>query len=224
MRSLRILFFLLPLFALAQNSATSAAPPKLHFTFDHPDLPVTHYELDIDAAGAAHYQSRIKGQEKGSSEEGIARDFTLSADTRDRLFELIKAANNLDGTFDYTKHRIAFTGTKNITFTDTNGTHQAKFVWTENQPVTQLTEILQGISGTLEEEPVLQRMRHYDPLGLNAELGKMEKLANSGWLRELNLIAPILKDIASDSSVMGVARKRAERLLQKAALPGRNET
>ena len=82
--------------------------------------------------------------------------------------------------------------------------------------MTQLADLLQGISGTLEEEPVLQRLRKYDPLGLNVELAKMEKLEKSGWLRELSLISGILRDIASDGKIMGVARKRAERLLQKA--------
>ena len=82
-----------------------------------------------------------------------------------------------------------------------------------------LTDLFQGISGTLEEEPVLQRLRRYDPLGLNAELGKMEKLADSGWLRELNLISPMLKEIAEDGRIMGVARKRAQHLLSKATIP-----
>jgi hypothetical protein len=223
-KSVFLLALLICLPLLAQHEGKPPVLPKIHFTFDHPELAIAHYELDIDANGKAHYESRIKGQEKGTTEDGMTRDFTLSAETRDRLFALIKAANNLDGTFDYTKHKIAFTGTKTITFTDIDGTHTAKLVWTENPTVTQLTDLLQGVSGTLEEEPVLQRLRKYDPLGLNLELAKMEKMANSGWLRELNLIAPTLKDIASDGNIMGMARKRAERLLQKASVTSRNET
>src|SRR5213082_629661 len=101
MRLFRLVSFLAllsPVFA--QDNAKPRALPKVHFTFDHPELAVAHYELEIDANGAAHYESRIKGQEKGTTGEGIMRDFTLSSDTRDRLFELIKAANNLDGAFD----------------------------------------------------------------------------------------------------------------------------
>src|SRR5206468_3591533 len=116
-----------------------------------------------------------KGQDRGSSEEGIQRDFTLSAATRGRLFELIKATNNLVGNFDYTKHRLAFSGTKTISYTDANGTNTTKYGWSENENVMKLTELLEGISGTLEEEPVLERLRRFDKLGLNAELGKMER-------------------------------------------------
>jgi hypothetical protein len=202
---------------LVAQTQVAEALPKVHFTFDHPDLPVTHYDIDIDANGNAHYSSRIKGQERGTSEEGIQRDFALSAATRDSLFALVKATNNLSGNFDYTKHKIAFSGTKTISYTDASGTNTAKYGWSENENVTKLTELLEGISGTLEEEPVLARLRRFDKLGLNAELGKMERLAKSGWLRELDLISGILKEIAADTTIMGVARKRAERLLQKAS-------
>jgi hypothetical protein len=200
----------------AQSPPTTPAFPKIHFTFDHPELQVTHFEIDIAADGHAHYESRIRGAEKGTSEEGITRDFVLSSATLNRIFELAKAANRLDGDFDYTRHRIAFTGNKTITYTDAQGSNTAKFVWSENETVMKLTDLLQGISGTLEEEPVLQRLRRYDPLGLNAELGKMERLADSGYLRELNLISSVLKDLANDGNVMSPARKRAAHLLQKA--------
>jgi hypothetical protein len=217
-----MLFLALPLSAQSQLSV--GALPRIHFTFDHPDLVVVHYEIDIDANGQAHYASRIKGQEKGTIEEGIERDFTLSAATRDRLFALIKVANNLVGNFDYTKHRLAFSGTKRLSYTDANGTNTAKYGWSENEALMRLTELLQGISGTLEEEPTLQRLRRFDKLGLDAELGKMEQLVRSGWMRELNLIAPTLKEIAADTTIMGVARKRAERLYQLASSQASNQT
>lgn len=197
--------------------------PRIQFVFDHPDMPVAHYEIELSSDGAAHYESKSRGQEKGTFEEGLSRDFVVSAKTRDRIFALAKSANDLDGAFDFTKHKIAFTGNKTITLADSQGIHTAKLVWSENQQVMALVELFQGISGTLEEEPVLQRLRKFDRLGLNAELAKMEKLAESGWLRELNLISGVLKEIASDQQIMGLARKRAERLLKLAA-PGSNET
>jgi hypothetical protein len=82
-----------------------------------------------------------------------------------------------------------------------------------------LSDLLQGIAATLEEEPILQRMRRYDPLGLNAELAKVERMVDSGYLRELNLISPILRELANDGNVMSPARKRAAHLLQKATQP-----
>lgn len=222
--SLRHLLFLLLVVLPAAAQSSSPALPRIHFTFDHPDLAVTHYDIDVDTAGKAHYESKAKGAQPGTADDGVTRDFTLSPATRDRIFELVKSANNLDGVFAFEKHKVAFTGTKTITLTDASGTHTAKFVWSENQSVIALADLFQGISGTLEEEPILQRLRRYDPLGLNAELGKMEKAADSGWLRELGLIADTLKEIASDPNVMSLARKRADHLLQKATASPHNET
>ncbi len=204
---------------LAQSAPAPTALPRIHYTFDHPDLPVTHFELEIAGDGHAHYESRIKGAEKGTTDDGITRDFVLPAASVTRIFDLVKAANRLQGDFDFTKHRIAFTGNKTITYTDAQGSNTAKFVWSENEAVTKLSVLLQGISATLEEEPVLQRLRRYDPLGLNAELAKMERSADTGYLRELDLIAPVLQELANDGNVMSPARKRAARLLQKATQP-----
>src|SRR5437868_2552225 len=114
-RLVRHLVFLVCIFValqlFAQNDPKPATFPKIHFTFDHPGLPVTHYDTDIAADGTAHYQSRIKAGTE-SSDEGVTRDFKLSEETRARIFALCKSANYLRGSFDYTKHKIAFTGTK----------------------------------------------------------------------------------------------------------------
>src|SRR4051794_9494660 len=99
--------FLLGVPGFAQ-STPPAGVPAISFTFDHPDLPVTHYQIDIAADGKAHYQSQTRGQEKGTAEDGISRDFVLSADTRSLIFDLVKKADNLVGNFDYARHKIAF--------------------------------------------------------------------------------------------------------------------
>src|SRR5438309_105010 len=135
----------LALSAFAQ-SPSPAVLPTISFTFDHPDLPVTHYQTDIAADGKAHYQSQTRGQEKGTAEDGISRDFVLSADTRERIFDLVKKADNLVGNFDYARHKIAFSGTKTIVYTDATGSHTAKFNWSENESVMKLADLFQGIS------------------------------------------------------------------------------
>ena len=135
-----IAVFALVLPAFAQSPSTTALP-TISFTFDHPDLPVTHYQIDIAADGKAHYQSQIRGQKKGTTEDGISRDFVLSADTRDSIFDLVKKADNLVGNFDYARHKIAFSGTKTIVYTDATGSHTAKFNWSENESVMKLADL-----------------------------------------------------------------------------------
>src|SRR3954462_11022009 len=105
MRS-KIVLLTVALSLCAYSQDTSQTPqrkiaslPTIRFVFDHPELPVTHYQIDTDSTGVSHYESRIKGQEKGTSDEGSPRDFTLSASTRDRIFALVKEANNLFGNY-----------------------------------------------------------------------------------------------------------------------------
>ena len=57
----------------------------------------------------------------------------------------------------------------------------------------------------------------FDKLGLNQELSGMEQAAHSGQLRELQIIAPVLQQIASNSGYMNIARERARNLLQLAS-------
>ncbi|MGH9650735.1 MAG: hypothetical protein ACRD3I_09725, partial [Terriglobales bacterium] len=54
---------------------------------------------------------------------------------------------------------------------------------------------------------------------LNQQLQRMEEMAKGGWLRELQVIAPLLETLANDREIMHIARQRAQRLLQLAASP-----
>jgi len=68
----------------------------------------------------------------------------------------------------------------------------------------------------LTSSPKLQFLRRFDRLGLEAELKAMEHLAEGQDLHEVQIIAPILENIANDSAVLNIARRRARRLLAKA--------
>ena len=48
----------------------------------------------------------------------------------------------------------------------------------------------------------------------------MEKKAQGGWLKQLQLISPVLQQISTDGSVMDIARRRARNLLAMAQNTG----
>jgi hypothetical protein len=195
----------------------SASLPKVHFAFDHDAMEVPHYEFDVDADGHAVYKSTGKPDAQSGEVETLNKEFNLSPATRTRIFDLAKQADYFNGSFDFTKNKVAFTGKKTLSYSDKTRSGSATFNWSENKPVTELASIFQGISATLEAEPRLRRLRRFDKLGLNAELAQLEQLANSGFLAEIGLIGNCLREIANDASVMGMARKRAEHLLQMAS-------
>src|SRR5882762_7657335 len=206
--------------AVAQNaiqpSSDKSPIARIHFAYDHDALETPHYEFDVDADGHALYKSSGKAYQSGEVET-LSKEFKVSPATRSRIFELAKAADYFNGSFDYTKNKVAFSGKKTLSYSDPARNGSTSFNWTENKAVTELSGIFQGMSATLEAEPRLRRLRRFDKLGLNDELAKLEQMAASGWLTEIDLIGDILREISQDGTIMGMARHRADHLLQIAA-------
>ena len=136
-----------------------------------------------------------------------------------RIFALTRALDYFQGDWDFKKHRIADTGRKTLLYSDSAGTHQTTYNWSENHALQEQTDTFQGIANTQEAAHELTRLRRYDRLGLNHQLERMEDMAKSGWLRELQVIAPLLEQLANDPEIMHIARQRARHLLQMAASP-----
>jgi hypothetical protein len=204
--------------AFAQTPAppNKAVPAVVRFTFDHEEMEIPHYSFEVDSTGHATYKSVGKPEADGQPET-LEKQFTLNEKTRDRIFELAKKADYFNGNFDFTKNKIAFTGKKTLAYSDATHNGTTTVNWSENPSITELNSIFQGISATLEAEPRLNRLRRYDKLGLNAELATLERQAQLGFLKEIVLIEGVLREISQDGNIMGLARKRADHLLQIAA-------
>jgi hypothetical protein len=211
--------------AAAQNSTPvpDAAPtfPSVTFTQAFPRATPAYLSLRIDSAGHATYESRREEGEPGQPElgESYRVEFEISQATAHRVFELAQSLDYFQGDWDFKKHRIADTGRKTLIYADSTRTRQTTYNWSENRAIQELTEIFQGISNTQEAAYELTRLLRYDRLGLNRQLERMEEMAKGGWLRELQVIAPLLEKLASDREIMHIARQRAQRLLELAASP-----
>jgi hypothetical protein len=183
------------------------------------------YFITVDSSGNAKYISCEKLQLAQQSSNGSVGEamtepepdfelsFTMSPANRDKIFHLAKDANYFDGVFDYTAHRIANTGKKVLTYADSGRIFQTIYNWSENKSIDQLTKLFQGISYTIEHGRRLQFLRRFDKLGLEKELKGMEEAAQSGYMAEIQIIAPTLENIANDPAILHIARERARRLL-----------
>ncbi len=212
--------------ALAQDSSpapdsASPAPPSVTFTQAFPRAVPAYLSLRVDSARHAAYESRREEGEPGQPELGepYRVEFAISEVTARRIFALAESLHYFEGDWDFKKHRIADTGRKTLIYSDSTRTHQTTYNWSENHEVQELTDIFQGIASTQEAAYELDRLRRFDRLGLNSQLERMEELAKSGYLRELQVIAPLLEKLANDREIMNIARKRAQHLLQLAASP-----
>jgi len=195
---------------------TDVTVPVISFDLYWEAATPQNYTVTMDVNGKSHYVSRSpKRPPEGSDEPDpdYELDFTMSAANRNRILQLAKDLNYFNGNFDYTQHRVANTGKKTLTYTDFSRSFHTTFNFSENKAVEEIAQIFQGISNTVEHGRKLQFMRRFDKLALASELQAMEGMLQSHYLAELQIIAPILKNISNDPNLMHLARRSASRLL-----------
>ena len=207
------------------KSAQNPRVPTITFSFYLEGGQPGRYAVVVEATGRAAYRSDAPEREAAGdpatpSQKPIAADvylvrFTLSRATRERLFQLAEQLNYFDGSFDYKKGRIANMGAKTLVYADPARHFETSYNWSQNPQIDEVTRLFQGISATLEFGRQLQDDFRYRKLGLDSDLKNMEDAAKMNGLLELQLIAPTLQKIAHDTSVMHIARVRAQRLLAK---------
>lgn len=197
------------------------------------------YTITVHKSGEAEYISEDRGlttpQERNvpvesnneretqvqdaASDDAYRKQFQATDALRQKVFALAERTNFFSGQFDFTKHAIAQTGTKTLSYTDSSRHSSATYNYSEDPSIQELTAIFQGISQTIESGRRLDFDRRFDKLALDADLKGMEDLSNEGHLQEVQAIAPLLQRIANDGAVLHIAQQRAQRILRKAGLP-----
>lgn len=188
--------------------------PTVTFARDWADAHPQYYSIAVDSEGRAVYTA--VDDKKATGEPYILR-FTISRPARERIFADAQTLHYFQGQFDFTRHKIAFTGSKTLTYVDPKRHFQTTYNWSQNAGLMSLTQLFLGIANTLEGGRRLEYLRRFDRLGLNDELKEMEMEANDHYLAEVHVIEPVLHQIADDPGVMDLARQRAQRLLHLAA-------
>ena len=200
--------------AFAQQPATSV--PTITFSLDFPQSIPDHYVLSVSADRKASYESTGKLTPQADPGDPFHDDFTVSADTCKKIFDLAAKAKYFEGQVDSGNKKLASTGTKGLTYTEGSRKTEATYNYSPNPAVQQLTAIFQDISATLEFGRRLEFYHHHQKLALEEELKRMEEMAKSKSLQEIQAVAPILQSIIADHSVLNVTRARAQRLLNGA--------
>lgn len=207
------------------GAQTPPSGATITFTLDFPQSTPNHYQIIVDSSGKASYTSGLPtlppradadSDTTSDSDQPYHYAFNLTPATRDRIFDLAARANYFSGDVNYNKHNIANTGEKVLTYKDAQRSSETKYNYTTNTAVQQLTTLFQQLSSTLEYGRRLEEDYHYQKLALEEQLKGMEQQVDQNGLIEIQAVAPILKKIVGDSSVMNVTRARAERLLAKA--------
>ena len=210
-------------FSSTLAGSQSVAPAAVTFTIDFPTSQPEHYSIRVQSDGLARYQSR--GRRSPDSDETDSRendnfdlDFTVAAETRQRIFELAAKAGYFQKDVDSHHKDLAFTGKKTLAYQDARRSGEATYNYSLKPAVQDMTSLMQSLSATLEFGHRLQYDHQYQKLALDEELKRMENLARNNELIEVAAIQPILDQIIADQSVINVTRARAQRLLERAGV------
>lgn len=186
------------------------------FTLDFPGADPAHYGISVASDGHASYVSDGKVAKDAESDQPYGLEFTVSQPYVDHIFELARQAHYFEGNIDSKKKNIASTGDKILTYRDAQKNTVANYNYSPVPAVQELTSLFQNLSTTLEFGHRLEYDYHYQKLALDEETKAMEDAAARGGLVELAAIAPILRKIADDPSVINHVRARIEQLLEHA--------
>jgi hypothetical protein len=200
----------------AFSQADTQTGAVVSFTIDFPGSQPEHYSIRIPSDGLAHYVSsgHLSGDSESTDDFGL--DFTVTPDTRQKVFALAAKAGYFQKDLDSHKN-LAFTGKKTLTYGDASRSGTCTFNYSANPAVQELTSLMQNLSATLEFGHRLEYDRHYQKLALDDELKRMESLARTNELVEVKAIQTILDQIIADPSLVNVTRARAQRLLERAS-------
>jgi hypothetical protein len=208
------LLIALPLCLAAYGQQQPTA--SVSFKIDFPGADPSHYEIVIASDGQGSYISNGKFDDQSDPADPTPFQFVVSESIRTQVFDLAKKSHYFTGKVDSGNKNIANTGAKTLAYKDASHNSQATYNYSLVQPVEQLTSIFQNLSTTMEFGRRLVYLHKYEKLALDDQLKRMEDMQRENSLGDVGSIAPVLKDIANDSSVMNVSRARALRLLASA--------
>lgn len=190
----------------SQSGANGDSAATVGFTLDFPGSDPEHYSIAVESSGQSRYESSSNGQTYSSS-------FEISAAGREQIFQYARLAQYFAGKIDSGNHKLAFTGTKMLSYHDDQRSFSANYDYSTLSPVRELTSLFQAMAGTLEYGRRLDYEHRYQKLALDEELKRLEAQAKNNELVELQSLAPALQSIADDASVINVVRMRARNLL-----------
>ena len=201
-----------------QDAPQNPALPTITFDRVWEAYKPQNVTITVQATGPARYVSRnpFTPPDQTGADPDYLLDFTLSSRSQKKLFDNAREANYFNGDFTYKKHPVASTGKKTLTYSDPVRHFSTTYDYSENKAIEEITNLFSGISNTIEHGRKLVYLHRFDKLGLEDELKGMENAAESHNLAELQIIAPTLKSIADDTTVLNIARQRAKKLLAKA--------
>jgi hypothetical protein len=185
--------------------------------FDNPGLVPAHWEIDLHPDGTGHFRSQRGTALRDHSIEAPDqdRDFRVSQSYAAHVFEAATAEHLF--TKRCASHlKVAFQGTKTLSYTGPDGQGSCTFNYSEDKQITSLSDSLQGLAATLIEGARMEQLRLHDRLGLDAEMESYTAMLGDDRATEPEAIRSELEQLVNDESLLERVRQRAQKILSKA--------
>jgi hypothetical protein len=199
--------------AILLGAALSQAQAKLTFTKSFPESVPDYYRVVLLENGDAEYTT--------APDDPQPEKFKLSDEIVKQAFDLAAKLDHFKGEPLEIRKKIANMGKK--TFTYDNGAEHASqtFNYSERPEAIDLLNLFEHISNTEQAIIELDRIMHFDKLGLMKYLLQVEIQLDRKELAEPTLLTRTLEDIAANKAYMDIARIRARLILTKIQNPGK---
>ena len=179
------------------------------FTDNFPGSQPCWFQVSITADGTGLYGSQ---QSANQPQQWLRVRFT--PEDVSRVFRWARALDYFRQPRLEARVRVGFMGEKQLEYRGPRHQGEQKFNYTQVRAAAALAAWFQGVSETGEHRLRLRFKLRYDPLGVLAELNSIRRDWRAHNLAAPQLLSPLLQRIASDESMMGVARLRARGLLR----------
>jgi hypothetical protein len=194
------------------------ADPVITFHFERPGTQLPTYTFTVHEDGTGTYIAKYPAGALSASDESANEPLAITKGTAAKLFTEVRGTHQLKGGCASKAKNIADTGTKTLTYSNREDSAKCTWNYSEDKTIVALGDTFMGMAYTLDMGRKLATKQRFDRLGLDQEMGFLVDAVKSGHAVELSNIAPTLRSLADDASLMERVRTRAAKLLEQSSL------
>jgi len=182
-------------------------PARLTFTKSFPGSSPDYYRIVLSEEGKAVYTV--------APDDDRPVAFHVSADYARRVFELASQLGYFRGSPLETKKKLANMGKKTVLYEGGAERGEQSYNYSELPEAQELTSLFEKLSATQQHLIALERQMRYDKLALMKQLLLIDSAVTRKDLAETQLLVPVLEQIVTNKTFLGIAQQRAKIVLAK---------
>jgi hypothetical protein len=202
----------------AARAQDAKADPVITFHFERPGAPLPVYTFTVHEDGSGTYVVTYPAGDSAATAESATKPLSISKATAAKLFSDVRGTHQFKGGCASKAKNVANTGTKTLTYSGPEGSASCTWNYTEDKTISALGDKFLGMAYTLDMGRTLATKQRFDRLGLDQQMGFLVDAVKGGQAAELSNIAPTLRALADDASLMERVRMRAAKLLELSSL------